>query len=352
MLDSPSDDILESEALELTVTSADQFLPALTLDEARERYKVMREFISEQMVEGVDYGRFGGVTKSTLLKPGAEKLTTLFGLRVIFVPEKTVENWGGEGVTPLFHYQRKCQLWKGNVLIAEASGSANSWEGRYRWRWVKEQDLTEPPPDAKVRDGKTGIFKWQYEKRVTTGQYGKPETYWKSLDGIIADKASLVIAVQPWDNKEAEYYEWGEKEYRIPNDDIYSLVNTILKMAEKRALVAATLIAVNASDYFTQDMEDIVEGVEVTKSVAQKEAVKKDGETPESAIANALAIIKEGTFSGNDFLHLSKVLGYDQGEVMEVKRKYETRDAETKKVLTNFQAAAQELIDRYKEVSS
>lgn len=351
MSDNPNDDILEGEVKELTITSADQFLPALTLEEARERYKLMKSFISEQLIEDVDYGQIPGTQKATLYKAGAEKLTTFFGLRVTFIDERTVENWD-EG-NPLFFYQRKCQLWKGDVLIAEASGSANSWEGRYRWRWVKEQDLTEPPPDAKVRDGKTGIFKWQYEKRVTTGQYGKPETYWKSLDAIIANEASLVMAMQPWDNKEAEYYEWGEKEYRIPNDDIYSLVNTILKMAEKRALVAATLIAVNASDYFTQDMEDIVEGVEVSKKeVAQKEAVKKDGDTPEKVIAHSLAAIKEGAFSGNDFLYLGKVLGYDQGEVMEAKRKYETRDEETKRVFTNFQAAAQELIDRYKEVNS
>jgi hypothetical protein len=54
--------------------------------------------------------------------------------------------------------------------------------------------------------------------------------------------------------------------YRVPNEDIYSQVNTILKMAEKRALVAATLVTVNASDFFTQDMEDLVE-VPVTATV-------------------------------------------------------------------------------------
>jgi hypothetical protein len=37
-------------------------------------------------------------------------------------------------------------------------------------------------------------------------------------------------------------------------------VNTILKMAQKRALIAATLIATGASDYFTQDMEDFIQG--------------------------------------------------------------------------------------------
>src|SRR5690606_14148666 len=39
-------------------------------------------------------------------------------------------------------------------------------------------------------------------------------------------------------------------------------VNTLQKMAQKRGLIAATLNTVNASDYFTQDIEDggIIEG--------------------------------------------------------------------------------------------
>jgi hypothetical protein len=44
--------------------------------------------------------------------------------------------------------------------------------------------------------------------------------------------------------------------YRIPNPDVADVVNTIQKMAQKRALVAATLIATSASEFFTQDVED------------------------------------------------------------------------------------------------
>ena len=51
---------------------------------------------------------------------------------------------------------------------------------------------------------------------------------------------------------------------QVKNPDVSDLVNTIDKMAQKRAFVAAILIATNASDYFTQDMEDfngeVVEG--------------------------------------------------------------------------------------------
>lgn len=350
MSDNPSDDVIEGEALELTVTSADQFLPALTLAEARERYKLMKEFIDEQLIEDVDYGQIPGTKKATLLKPGAEKLTTLFGLRVTFVDERTVENWDEEN--PLFYYQRKCQLWKGDVLIAEASGSANSWEGHYRWRWVnKNIAVAKHPNDFKIfdkRESVEGAFLWQIEQR--NPQYGSKD-FWDTLQNAVdGGTAKILEKKQHWDDKMSEYAEISSFEYRIPNDDIYTLVNTILKMAEKRALVSATLIAVNASDYFTQDMEDIVEGVEITKQAVSKKDVA--GDTPEKVIAHSLAAIKEGSFSGNDYLYLGGVLGYDQGEVMEVKRKHETRDAETKKVVTDFPSAAQELIERYKEVNS
>lgn len=350
MSDNPIDDVLEGEVKELTVTSADQFLPVLTLDEARNRYRLMKEFIDEQLIENVDYGQIPGTKKATLLKPGAEKLTTLFGLRVTFVDERTIEKWEDKE-DPLFHYLRKCQLWKGGILIAEASGSANSREGRYRWRWANKDTAKARHPNVfetfEKRESVEGAFLWQIEQR--NPKYGSKD-FWDTLQNAIDNNTAKIFEKkQHWDDKVEKYAEISSFEYRISNDDIYSLVNTILKMAEKRALVAATLIAVNASDYFTQDMEDIVEGVEVSKKEVVKDVA---GDTPEKVIAHSLAEIKAGTFSGNDFLYLGKTLGYDQGEVMEVKRKHETRDAETKKVVTDFPSAAQELIDQYKEINS
>ena len=44
---------------------------------------------------------------------------------------------------------------------------------------------------------------------------------------------------------------------RDENEDIYFQVNTILKMAKKRAMVDAALSAGRLSDVFTQDMEDL-----------------------------------------------------------------------------------------------
>ena len=43
---------------------------------------------------------------------------------------------------------------------------------------------------------------------------------------------------------------------RVINPDIPDQINTIQKMAQKRALIGTTLLAVNASEFFTQDIED------------------------------------------------------------------------------------------------
>jgi hypothetical protein len=45
--------------------------------------------------------------------------------------------------------------------------------------------------------------------------------------------------------------------YRVPNPEIYDLVNTIEKMACKRALVHAVIAVTRSSGLFTQDLEDV-----------------------------------------------------------------------------------------------
>ena len=57
--------------------------------------------------------------------------------------------------------------------------------------------------------------------------------------------------------KELAAWEISSEVYRVPNPDIASQVNTIQKMAQKRALIASTLLAINASEFFTQDIEDM-----------------------------------------------------------------------------------------------
>jgi hypothetical protein len=48
----------------------------------------------------------------------------------------------------------------------------------------------------------------------------------------------------------------SQTEGRVPNPDLADTYNTVLKMADKRALIAAVLNGTAASDVFTQDVED------------------------------------------------------------------------------------------------
>ena len=48
-----------------------------------------------------------------------------------------------------------------------------------------------------------------------------------------------------------------EKKYEAQKYKIFDLTNTICKMAQKRALVAAVLSSCGASAFFTQDLEDM-----------------------------------------------------------------------------------------------
>lgn len=57
-----------------------------------------------------------------------------------------------------------------------------------------------------------------------------------------------------------------EKKYK--NQDGFTIANTILKIAKKRALVDAVLSSTRTSGLFTQDMEDI-SGADVLKEVAR-----------------------------------------------------------------------------------
>jgi hypothetical protein len=113
--------------------------------------------------------------------------------------------------------------------MAEGIGSCNSMEGRYRWR-----DAKRSCPSC----GSAAIIKGKAE-------YGGGWVCFKKQGGCGKNfqDGDQSIESQPLG--------------KIENDDPYTLANTILKMAQKRAHVAATLNATGASRIFTQDVEDM-----------------------------------------------------------------------------------------------
>ncbi|MCC7371086.1 MAG: hypothetical protein IT306_21910, partial [Chloroflexi bacterium] len=65
----------------------------------------------------------------------------------------------------------------------------------------------------------------------------------------------------------------GQQVGRVENEDTASLENTVSKMAQKRAHIAATLNATGASRIFTQDLEDLPQ---FQQAFAQTTAVPSD----------------------------------------------------------------------------
>jgi hypothetical protein len=207
-----------------------QFMPAMSIEAAVERYNTITEFVSRVLRRDVDYGQIPGTDKLTLLKPGAEKLTTFFGLSTHFALIERIEDWTGEDHDgePFFYYLYRCQLYRNELLIAEADGSCNSREQKYRYREAQRMC-----PECNA----AAIIKGREE-------FGGGWICFRKKGGC---GAKFPVGDQTIESQQVG---------RIFNPEIADQVNTIQKMAQKRALVAATLLAVNASEFFTQDVED------------------------------------------------------------------------------------------------
>jgi hypothetical protein len=238
------------------------FMPVMAIKHAVERYNALLTFTQEIMKADKDYGKVPGTDKPTLLKPGAEKLCSFFGLTPKFLVVKEAESWGEDGEA-FFYYWYKCQLYRGDLLIGEGEGSCNSHESKYRYRWVPEANVPTHLSISKLksRGGRRTLFEPNFalDKRETGGKYGKPEEHWAAFDAAI--KAGTARRAQKDAKSGKPMQGWeievDEKQYQVPNPDVADQVNTIQKMAQKRAMVAATLIACNASEYYTQDVEDM-----------------------------------------------------------------------------------------------
>ena len=161
-----------------------------------------QQVVQKTLHEKHDFGIIPGTDKPTLLKPGAEKILMMMGLRSEFeIVDSTRDFEKG-----FFQYQVRCKLFKGDMLITEGLGSCNTRERKY-------------------------------------------------------------LKMDP-----------------------YTMDNTVLKMAKKRALIDATLLVASLSDIFTQDFEDMdLNGQQVSD---QKIYTDQDGTISKAQAKRMYALAK------------------------------------------------------------
>lgn len=243
-----------------------QHLPTeINIQQVKDKFVAIRAFqklVQMELHEGSDYGVIPGTKKPTLLKPGAEKIVKLLDLADTFEIIEKVEDWD----KGFFFYNFKIllvSLITGQV-VSEGVGSCNSKEKKYRWFWVPKDKLPAgmSPESCESQGTKRTLFEFEFaiNKGETTGHYGKPAEYWEKWRKAIREGRAKATEKETRDKKKMlKGYELvvDETLYRIPNDDPYSIVNTIEKMAKKRAMVDAALSVGRLSELFTQDLEDL-----------------------------------------------------------------------------------------------
>lgn len=197
---------------------------ALPAHAIRAQVNLIQEVMKEVMIKDVHFGIIPGTPKPSLYKPGAEKLCLTFRLDPQY---ESVERFIGEHL----FVKSKCTLYHSTTgrRLGSGEGSCSTKESKYAYR--KGSRIC-------PKCGKETIIKGKAEFGggwLCFGKKGGCNAKWP--DGA----------------KEIE----DQNTDRVANEDIADQYNTVLKMANKRSLVAAVLNVTGASDIFTQDIEDL-----------------------------------------------------------------------------------------------
>jgi hypothetical protein len=231
----------------------------MPLSEAQNWYNEFVNFSKSILKMDLDYGVIPGTPKPSLYKPGAEKLRLVYGLSSEHdCIEKVVDL-----DRPYIDYTYRCTIKsRQGQILAQCDGSCNSMEPKFGFTW-KTVDKLPHGVDAsklasKLSRKKITEYDFAINKSETTGPFARSQAYWNKWKlAIKSGIASKHVVYRS--GKELD--EWVMEEtvtlYRIPNPNVVSMKNTIMKMAQKRAFVGAILLATGASEFYTQDIEDM-----------------------------------------------------------------------------------------------
>jgi hypothetical protein len=188
------------------------------------RINKMHEIMRRVMKEGTHYGKIPGCQQNTLLQPGSQLLSVAFCVG----HDPRVEDLSGPGE---IRYRVTDRVFdqKTGETITFGVGECSSNEEKYAWRRASSDDeFEETDPDR---------------RRIKTGKYTAQQ-----------------VRTNPAD-----------------------VANTVLKMAHKRANVSGTINALAASDIFTQDLEDLPDGMELDGRAPVTESSRPNVAPPTAA---------------------------------------------------------------------
>ena len=245
-----SDPAIEGEVVDEAAESA-RNLPAvmeheaiiargeISVDEMVAQKAKIEDLMNRVMVVDKHYGKIPGVNKPTLLKPGAEAINVALRLAPDYESEKV---WGpGDHLTVI----SKCVLRHipTGLTIASGEGMCSTRESKYGKR--KAMRVCPACGEPQIRRSKYPPKAGQDDYVEGLEGEQQPGWYcWKKEGGCGQNFAFNDPAIT------------DQEEGVIENPDLPDTRNTVLKMADKRALVAAVLNGTAASDVFTQDAED------------------------------------------------------------------------------------------------
>lgn len=223
---------------------------AMTKENLLKQVRIVQDVMKSVMVEGEHYGKaFPGADKPSLLKPGAEKLNLTFR----FAPKEKIERFD----LPNGHreYEITCYIYSivTGAYLGFGTGNCNTMETKYRFR-----DEERKCPQC----GKETIIKGKE-------QYGGGWLCWAKKGGCGAKFKD--------DDPVIKDQTVGKVEYDNPAD----YYNTVKKIAKKRALVDGILTVTAASDIFTQDLEDLPNGI-INGEVVEEKLTKGKKSSPKA----------------------------------------------------------------------
>lgn len=193
----------------MTTNQVEPYVPAVVMSTAQacELVRSIDEAKRTVMREGTDYGRIPGVKNPTLLKPGAERLLQLFALSHRMKVQDVEVDASGRA----WGVTVECEVTRADQVLGSCLGHCSYDEDRY----FQSTDQRQAKENANAA-------RHHREAATMTEPYRAP---------------------------------W----------------NTLLKMAQKRALVGAALQVTGSSGLFSQDMEDEgTRGVEIVRAVCRE----------------------------------------------------------------------------------